>query len=495
VPVLENPPNNANNIPVNVTLEWQAIAGATYDVEVATDNKFSAIVGGATGISSNSFEVSALKPKEKHFWRVRAKTALGTGPWSNDRTFTTAAPSLPAPSPVYPPPGEKQVPMNLRLEWTAVAGADEYAVQISSDRQFRLILTETNGIKETGFELGKLLPGTTYYWRVRATGANGAGDWPRDGWDFTTATAQLAFPRLVSPSDGAKNVFTDPTLSWAASPGATVYAIQYATDRNFKKDPLEIKGILPTQYQLRGLSANESYYWRVRGEDSIGVSEWSDSWAFTTGSGRLTAPALITPSDQAKGVSTNPHLEWHPVSGAVSYGLQYTTNRQFKMDTITVTGIQQSSLALTGLVPNENYYWRVSVQDSTSSSEWSEARGFTTGSGKLAAPLLIAPSDGAKGVSINPRLEWAQAKGALSYDLQYALMKNFKKDVILVERVEKTSVTLQNLERNETYYWRVSARDSSGASDWSPEASFTTGSSKLNAPILISPSDEAKGVS
>ena len=495
VPALENPPDNASNVPSNVKLEWGGIPGAVYDVEVATDNKFTVLVGGGSGISSNSLELTGLKPGEKHFWHVRAKTALGTGLWSGDRTFTTAAPTLPAPTPVYPGVGEKQVPMNPRLEWSPVIGAEEYEIQVALERKFHVILIENNGLRETVFETGKLLPGTTYYWRVRATGKQGASDWPRDEWNFTTAAAQLAVPRLIAPSDGTTNIVTDPMLSWAPSPGATGYAIQYSTDKTFKKNPVEVTGIRLTQYQVLGLTPKETYYWRVRGEDSTGVSEWSDAWGFTTGSGRLAAPALVNPSDQAKGVSTSPQFEWKAVGEGKMYAFQYTTDRQFRKDTISVLGIDRPSLSLAVFLPNETYYWRVKVQDVTGSSEWSEAWSFTTGSGRLAAPQLVFPMDGTKGVSTSPTMEWGQTKGALSYAVEYGQDKNFKKDVILVEGIEKTSVTLQNLLANETYYWRVSAKDSTGSSDWSLEASFTTGSGRLAAPVPVAPSDEAKGVS
>lgn len=494
-PGLESPPNNADNVPSNTTLAWTIVPGAVYDVEVAADNKFNVIVRGATGISSNSLELSGLKPGEKHFWHVRATTLLGTGPWSGDRTFTTAAPTLPTPAPVYPGMGEKQVPMNIRFEWKPVPGADEYEIQVALEKQFRVILSEKNGLKETSFEMGKLLPGTTYYWRVRATGKEGASDWPRDDWDFTTASAELTAPSLIRPSDGTKNVDTDPTMDWTPSPRATSYAIQYSPDKNFKKNPVEVTGIRTTQYQVRGLTPQETYYWRVRGEDSKGVSEWSDSWGFTTGSGRLAAPALINPADQSKGVSTSPQFEWKAVGEKVMYAFQYTRDRQFRKDTISVSGIERPSLALTGFLPNEIYYWRVKVQDASGSSEWSGAWNFMTGSGRLARPLLISPSNETKGVSTNPTLEWGQTKGALSYTVQYGLDKNFKKDAILIEGIEKTSLSLKGLLKNETYYWRVSAADSNGSGDWSEESSFTTGSSRLTAPVPIAPSNEAKGVS
>ena len=86
---LSSPANLAGSQATSLTLSWTADANATsYDVEVATDAAFTAIVSTGTA-SSNSYAISGLSNLTDYFWRVRPINSSCSGDFSAANQFTT----------------------------------------------------------------------------------------------------------------------------------------------------------------------------------------------------------------------------------------------------------------------------------------------------------------------------------------------------------------------------------------------------------------------
>lgn len=92
-------------------------------------------------------------------------------------------------------------------------------------------------------------------------------------------------PSLSSPSDGATEVATSPTLSWNASSGATSYRLQVSTSAGFATTVFDQSGITGTSKNISGLVNNTLYYWRVNATNAGGTSNWSEVRSFTTARG------------------------------------------------------------------------------------------------------------------------------------------------------------------------------------------------------------------
>ncbi|MBU1299984.1 MAG: VCBS repeat-containing protein, partial [Bacteroidetes bacterium] len=91
-----------------------------------------------------------------------------------------------------------------------------------------------------------------------------------------------------------------------------------------------------------------------------------------------------------------------------------------------------------------------------------------------AVPILAMPEDGATGVSINPTFSWNAADGAESYTLQVSTVSTFLSTVVNVAGIAAVSYSVTGLSFNTLYYWRVTAVNDGGESDWSTVRSFTT---------------------
>ncbi len=188
-PTAVDPPDGAMDVDTTVDLTWTAVDGATsYSVEVATDDAFTNVVASVDGVSGTTTTVGPLEEGTTYYWRVRGENDAGAGPWSSAFSFTTLT-SLTAPAAVTlvaPEDGATNMPTDVTLSWNAADGADTYEVQVATDDAFTALVTDESGLTATSLTVSGLASNTTYFWRVRAVNAAGAGPWSETR-SFTTA--------------------------------------------------------------------------------------------------------------------------------------------------------------------------------------------------------------------------------------------------------------------------------------------------------------------
>jgi len=169
------------------TLEWSAIAGATYDVQVSRERSFSVIAAEGTVVLTNSFNVpgGALQGSTLYFWRVRATTGDGVSRWATGVFRTPFGPRvLPVP---LSPRGSINT-LTPSLQWKILRNeATSFDIQISTSPRFVTVVLDVNGVLAPPFTpggtatfdvpAGTLLPGTRYFWRVRGVNVFGESRW------------------------------------------------------------------------------------------------------------------------------------------------------------------------------------------------------------------------------------------------------------------------------------------------------------------------------
>jgi pimeloyl-ACP methyl ester carboxylesterase len=185
-------------------------------------------------------------------------------------------------------------------------------------------------------------------------------------------------PTLSSPSNGASNVSTSPTLSWGSVSGATSYGVQISASSSFASFVVDQSGLTSTSYTASGLSNGTTYYWRVNAANAGGTSAWSSARSFSTVVATPLSPTLSSPSNGASNVSTSPTLSWGSVSGATSYGVQISASSSFASFVVDQSGLTSTSYTASGLSNGTRYYWRVNAANAGGTSAWSSARSFST---------------------------------------------------------------------------------------------------------------------
>ncbi len=297
--------------------------------------------------------------------------------------------------------------------------------------------------------------------------------------------AQISPPVLAYPQNGSE---VDPVynlrLGWHHVSGAQTYQYQFDRYSGFPQNPTSSNtgtladtsvGVIFSDPNL----AAGVWYWRVRAKDANSVwGGWSDVWTFNVVPGTPTA-WLTNPKDGSSWTSS-PFVAWQSNK---LVDLQVATDVNFANLVINQTGLTGSAYQ-TNLASN-TYYWRVRPQG----GNWTPAWSFSVNLPPIPIPdipTLTSPANGYSSTA-SPLLSWNPSVNATSYDMQVATDVNF---VSLV--INQTGLVNTNYQTNlspNTYYWRVSATNSSGTSAYSGVRSFTviTTIPIPDVPVLSSP--------
>ncbi len=165
IATVTSPADGEHCVGTSPILDWSPIRGAaSYEVQVDTQCGQGTIV---TGITATSLTLSSLIPGAQYFWRVRGRTTCGqTMQWSDASascwSFQVAPASVMPPITVSPKGGSCTSP-DVTLQWNHVNGWSSYEVEVNTSCGGGDTYTTSSNV----VQLYNLLPGTTYYWRVR----------------------------------------------------------------------------------------------------------------------------------------------------------------------------------------------------------------------------------------------------------------------------------------------------------------------------------------
>ena len=289
-----------------------------------------------------------------------------------------------------------------------------------------------------------------------------------------------ATPTPVSPASGV-SVDALPAFSWAGVTGADRYEFQVAADSGMNSPVL---GRGEDQFTTRNTRAtlkktipNGSYFWRVRAIAKDGTpSSWTaprllvKAWT--------SVPALQEPAPGAIMVHpTQPLvLRWSPVPRAAKYivtiGTDPTLGTAVQLPTET-SGTVFTPRSM--LLPPGTYYWGVTPVDAqnhrgAASSVRSFIWTWPTSTLTRVDDLFAAPE------VYDPQFSWDAIAGAARYEVEVNSSVDFAagSKVCCTDTVIGTALSPKNVFRDNTYYWRVRALDTSGNTGvWNSGPSFT----------------------
>lgn len=184
-------------------------------------------------------------------------------------------------------------------------------------------------------------------------------------------------PVLAMPAAYAMYLPPTVTFTWNTSPLAAIYHLQVSTDSTFASNiVLDSKDLVDTMTAATGFTGQAQYFWRVAAANAGGTSSFSSSRSFTTGF--PATPSLVSPANASPDIALNPTLIWRSTQGSESFRLQLSTSSDFTVIVKDTVGIQDTSLAVTGLAGSKIHFWRVGAANSIGISLWSEVWRFRT---------------------------------------------------------------------------------------------------------------------
>lgn len=183
VPVLNEPADGAQIISRAPLLSWTPTISSTYQIQVSTDPTFAttavnSVDPWSTPLPAQAVHItgSNLAIATIYYWRVGV-LYQGTYHYTSVRTFRTpeTSPKLPAsPALVAPANGATLPAREVTLNWQPVAGALYYRVRVFSPDS-SIFDSQVVPATTLSHQVGGLLPGTTYTWRVRTLDQYGWG--------------------------------------------------------------------------------------------------------------------------------------------------------------------------------------------------------------------------------------------------------------------------------------------------------------------------------
>ncbi len=397
--------------PTQITLGWSQVTGNQgYRVERKTGN------GGWSELTLKTADVTShtdtgLTPGTTYSYRVSTINTSGFSLPSSEQTAPTrpAAPVLAGPSNIS----------NTRMDltWNSVTGAASYALQYKPSGGTYADVPACTSTSATVCTVSGLTPNGGYVFRVKAVNAGGDSAWSNE----TTGTAVLAIPAWPADtpsaitSSGMSVTWANPVVPGA---GTITYTLQYRPSGSPYGDettPSACGGTTSLSCNVTGLSANTTYYYRVKAVNAAGSSGWSSE---VSGKTLLATPALTS----ATGGAGQAVLSWTPVADATSYMVQSATCSQSDTNPAACDGINDTyyspwgninaGLVTTYTVPSlaagTNYRFRVYAMASGNVSATSTTLGTWT---NLTPPALtVSP---ASSTALN--LAWNQLSGETGY--------------------------------------------------------------------------------
>lgn len=247
-----------------------------------------------------------------------------------------------------------------------------------------------------------LTPNTTYFVNAFATNTNG-----------TTYGSEVSFLTLASrPSAMTVDGITTTSLNVAINENGNPAHTEFALKENISSNYVQANGTITTTTQIwntkvgwgtktiTGLTPNTSYDFIAKARNSAGTES-----GFSASILKVTLPLAPIISTASNITSSGFTANWiAPTQGnaAFTYTLEYGSVSDLSSGTTQIPAISSSALsnAISDLIGNTTYYYRINAVNATGSGAWSSIQSVTTSTSAPNPPINIIATAGNANASI-----------------------------------------------------------------------------------------------
>ena len=285
--------------------------------------------------------------------------------------------------------------------------------------------------------------------------------------DDKARAAALGAPSLMAPADDAV-VNAVPGFSWRAVRGAAKYEFQFSADARFRST-LASFDTLNTSATVDKTVFDGNYYWRVRAVDANrSAGKWSP--VRTVRKRWSTRPEIMEPAPDAR--ITYPTvplvLRWSPTPYAFKYEVVISADPTLAGNIVGNGGKPIETAATAVSVPAAlspgRYYWAVTPMDGGKLKGRRSEIGTFVWDWPSTTNARVNDLWGGNDSIVDPQFDWDAIPGAAKYDLEVNSSEDFApgSKVCCADPTTGTSLAPTKPFPNNTYYWRVRARDIDG---------------------------------
>ncbi|MBN1569650.1 MAG: fibronectin type III domain-containing protein, partial [Acidobacteria bacterium] len=345
---------------------------------------------------------------------------------------------------------------------------------------YRLSYGAASGQYSTHVDVGNVtthkvssLPSGTYYFAVKAYSA-----------DMESAFSNEVSATVSSSADTQPPAISNAGISGITSNGATItWTTNEPADSQIEYGPHAAYGFSTTlntsmvtshSQGLRGLSANMTYYYRIKSRDAAGNLAISGAYTFRTLPLYDTTKPTISNVVSSSITATSAKITWTTNEAAdtqVEYG---TTTSYGKSTALNSTMLTAHSQSLSGLTARTTYHYRVKSKDAAGNLATSGDYSFTT----LAPPDTTAPTisnvASSSITTTSATITWTTNEAA-DTQVEYGTTTSYGKSTTLNgTMLTAHSQSLSGLTPGTTYHYRVKSKDAAGNPATSIDYTFST---------------------
>lgn len=233
---------------------------------------------------------------------------------------------------------------SLRLDWSAVPGAEAYEIYYSTspDSGFRRLTK----VKKTFYNFNKAKCGQSYYFQLRTISRSGK---QKIYGDFCPPVSGRTVLYGTSEAYISKATYNSITLKWSKVRDAKKYEIYYATSPDGEYQLLRLQG--GNSFTHKKLQTGETYYYQVRPVRDFYKGEFSGIVSAKTDLGALTGLKAVPSGEGRMKVS------WKKVPGVSAYVVLRSDSEQGPYEQIGVT--DRTTYLDIGLQGSADCYYKV----------------------------------------------------------------------------------------------------------------------------------------
>ena len=336
---------------------WSASTSATnYLLDVSVTNNFTNYVAGyeqrVVGNLTNG-SVTGLTAGIQYYYRVRAENATGASTNSAMQSVWT----LP-PAPVVQPASDVTT-NRFTARWSAATSATNYLLDVSLTNDFTSTVAGYENLSvgdTTDGSVTGLSAGTEYHYRLRAQNPSGYSDYSATQSVWTVPSA----PDILTATNNTTESFD---AHWSEATGATNYLLDASVTNDFTNYVAGYSNLLVgtgLTYTVTGLTYGTEYHYRLRAENSGGLSVNS------TTQSAWTVPLAPVAQAATEALTNDFTAHWNEALSATNYLLDVSVTNDFTSMVAVYTNLSVGNVtnySVTGLTPALTYYYRLRAQN------------------------------------------------------------------------------------------------------------------------------------
>jgi hypothetical protein len=424
-----------------------------------------------------------------------SQNSLGKG--DSVDTFNNITPWLTKPNMDAPPIPAQNVNIdstnntNIHFSWnqSEIGDFKNYKIYYDTDESGYPYINSIELGRDTTYSLTNLNPSTTYYVSVTVIDTDGNESWYSNEVIGTTRSIEVQNLTLEGEKNLQNVVEHRPLINFdyfdSMGEAQTSYELEVWGDSGFSQIEIYRTGEISSDETIHqflgsdGFAGAElvdglTYYLRVRVSSNGFYSNW-ESLSFRMNS-IPTTPTPIYPKGDTVLTSSEVTLGFNPSNDSeidtLTYNVQVGVDSLFKSLIDSTNSLNGDSTIInwtlnSELEDNGQYFWRVFTYDGYEHSDTSNVQSFLVNSENDTSGVfeLKYPVNSQQISTTSPIFTWYSSidpdpidtvKYSLSIGSEITNLKTY-------EVGSDTSYSLEGLEDNTTYYWKVVAKDTKGA--------------------------------